>query len=141
MLSSITPPVALAAYAAAGIAKSNPLGIAVQACLFGIAAFIVPYLFAYNPALLGVDTDAAGVVTAAITAIIGALSLAAAVQGWLLSKLHWIERIGFLIVAGLMIAAGWKSDVAGMALLIVLVLWQRVQHKRSFDQQTLTGDQ
>lgn len=125
MLSSITPPVALAAYAAAGIANSNPFGIAVQACRFGIAAFLVPYLFAYNPALLGIDASPTMVITAALTAIVGALSLAVAVQGWALRRLHLIERAGFFIVAGLMISAEWKTDLIGIAVLVVLIYLQR----------------
>lgn len=136
MLSSITPPVALAAYAAAGIAGGNPFGIAVQACRFGIAAFIVPYLFAYNPALLGVDSSASAVVTAAITAVIGALSLAAAVQGWAFGRLSWIERIGFLAVAGLMIAAGWRTDLIGLILLVALVMLQRNRNSRFVQSQS-----
>jgi len=127
MLSSITPPVALAAYAAAGIAGGNPFGIAVQACRFGIAAFIVPYLFAYNPALIGVDASWVEIIMAAITAMVGGVSLAGAAQGWLIGPMNWLERIGFLVVAGLMIAADWQSDLAGLALLVVLVLlqWRR----------------
>jgi TRAP transporter 4TM/12TM fusion protein len=124
MLSSITPPVALAAYAAAGIAGGNPFGIAVQACRFGIAAFIVPYLFAYNPALIGVDASWLEIIMAAVTAMVGGVSLAGAAQGWLIGKMNWLERIGFLLVAGLMIAADWQSDLAGIALLVVLVLLQ-----------------
>ena len=125
MLSSITPPVALAAYAAAGIAGGNPFGIALQACRFGIAAFIVPYLFAYNPALIGVEANAVTIGLASLTAIIGALSLAAAAQGWALTRLGWVSRLGFLSVAALMIGAGWKTDLIGIAMLTALVLWQR----------------
>ena len=109
---------------AASIAGGNPFGIAVQACRFGIAAFIVPYLFAYNPALLGIEASVMTIVLAAITAIAGALSLAAAVQGWALDRLNWLERIGFLTVAGLMMAAGWRTDLAGLVLLLGLLLWQ-----------------
>ncbi len=138
MLSSITPPVALAAYAAASIAGGNPLGIAVQACRFGIAAFIVPYLFAYNPALLGVGAEPAIVVMAALTSVVGALALAAAVQGWALRPLHWLERLGFLAVAGLMISANWQTDLAGLALLALLLLLQRRRRDTQPRAQTTT---
>jgi len=124
MLSSITPPVALAAYAAASLAGGNPVGIALQACRFGIAAFLVPYLFAYNPALLGQDATAGVVILAATTSVVGALALAAAAQGWALRRLLVLERLGFLVVAGLMIFADWHTDVAGLALLSVLLLVQ-----------------
>ncbi|MEZ5740372.1 MAG: TRAP transporter fused permease subunit [Burkholderiaceae bacterium] len=130
MLSSITPPVALAAYAAAGIAGANPFAIAVTACRFGIAAFIVPYLFAYNPALLGVGADALTVVRAGVTAVIGGLSLAIAVQGWADDRLNTVERTGFGAVAGLTIAADWHTDVAGLTLLVALVCWRWQRHRR-----------
>jgi TRAP-type uncharacterized transport system fused permease subunit len=127
MLSSITPPVALAAYAAAGIAGGNPFGIATRACRFGIAAFIVPYLFAYNPALIGVDASWMMIGTAALTAIVGGVSLACAVQGWARGSLNLLERIGFLAVAALMISADWQTDIMGVVLLGILVFlqWRR----------------
>ena len=129
MLSSITPPVALAAYAAAGIAGANPLSIAITACRFGIAAFIVPYLFAYNPALLGVDADALTVVRAAVTAVIGGVALAMAVQGWADARLNIVERIGFGAVAGLTIAADWHTDLVGLVLLLALIAWRWQRHE------------
>ena len=69
------------------------------------------------------------IILAAVTAIIGALSLAVAVQGWALDRLHWLERIGFLAVAGLMIGEGWRTDLAGIALLVVLLLWQKKRQR------------
>lgn len=134
MLSSITPPVALAAYAAAGIAGGNPVGIAVQACRFGIAAFVVPFFFAYNPALLGVEADAPEVIRAGVTAIFGALALAVAMQGWALRKLALIERVGFLVVAGLLISANWQTDIAGITLLAALLLLQWRGRPKSTDE-------
>ncbi len=125
MLSSITPPVALAAYAAAGIAGANPVSIAVQACRFGAAAFVVPFFFAYNPAMLGVGVSAPWVLMAGATAIIGGLALAAALQGWVLRRLNWVERVGFAAVAALLINATWKTDAAGLLLLLGLLWLQR----------------
>ncbi|MEZ5660174.1 MAG: TRAP transporter fused permease subunit [Burkholderiaceae bacterium] len=125
MLSSITPPVALAAYAAAGIAGANPVAIAVQACRFGAAAFIVPFFFAYNPAMLGVGVSVPMVVWAGMTAILGGLSLAAALQGWVTRRLSWPERIAFAAVAALLIHSTWTTDAAGIALLALLSWRQR----------------
>ncbi|MEZ5652681.1 MAG: TRAP transporter fused permease subunit [Burkholderiaceae bacterium] len=125
MLSSITPPVALAAYAAAGIANENPVGIALMACRFGAAAFVVPFFFAYNPAMLGVGVSATMTILAGLTAIVGGLALAAALQGWVRRRLTIIERVAYLGVAVLLINATWKTDLAGFALLAVLLWLQR----------------
>ncbi|MBK5103632.1 MAG: TRAP transporter permease [Burkholderiales bacterium] len=120
MLSAITPPVALAAYAAAGLARADPFKIALVACKFGIAAFIVPYFFAYSPALLGVNATPALIIQAGGTAIIGGLCLALAVQGWALRRINWFERLAFIGVAGLMLSTDWITDVIGLAVLAVL---------------------
>ena len=71
MLSSITPPVALAAYAASGLANANPFRIAIVSCQFGIAAFIIPYFFAFNPVLIGLDASIQMIFLAAFSAIFG----------------------------------------------------------------------
>jgi TRAP transporter 4TM/12TM fusion protein len=124
MLSSITPPVALAAYAAAGIAGGNPFGIAVQACRFGAAAFVVPFFFAYNPALLGLNSTVPVILMSSATAIIGGLALAGAIQGWALTRLSVFERAALFATAGLLISANWQSDLVGLALLGVLLAIQ-----------------
>jgi TRAP transporter 4TM/12TM fusion protein len=126
MLSAITPPVALAAYAAASLARANPFRIAVVACRFGSAAFIVPYFFAYNPVLLGVDATPALVVQAGLTAIIGGLSLAVTIQGWFLHRINFVERVGFAAVAFLMLDTHFSTDLIGIALLAALVGFQFV---------------
>jgi len=130
MLSAITPPVALAAYAAAGLARADPFRIALTACKFGIAAFIVPYFFAYSPALLGVNATLALTLQAGGTAIIGGLCLAVAVQGWALRRINWFERLAFMGVAGLMLSTDLITDVAGLAVLVVLTTVQFVGHKK-----------
>ena len=130
MLSSITPPVALAAYAAAGLARANPFAIAVVACQFGVVAFIIPYFFAYSPALLGVDASVATIVLAALTSIIGALCLAVAVQGWFLVRAGIIERLGYAGIAWLTLDPNWKTDIIGFSVLTALVAYQVVRSKR-----------
>ncbi len=114
MLSSITPPVALAAYAAAGLAKANPFAIAKHACRFGIAAFIIPFFFAYSPAILGIDVSYIKVIQAGLTSIVGGICLAIVVQGWALRSINVFERIGFLITAGFVLAPDLKTDVIGL---------------------------
>ncbi len=129
MLSSITPPVALAAYAAAGLAQANPFRIAVIACQFGSAAFIVPYFFAYSPELLGVDAAPLQVLQAAATAIIGATSIAIALQGWMLRSINIFERVGFGFAAWLMLDTSLSTDIAGIGLLAALVFIQLLGRK------------
>lgn len=127
MLSSITPPVALAAYAAAALARANPLRIAMIACKFGCAAFIVPYFFAYNPALIGVDAGIGRLLLAGGTSVIGGLSLAVAVQGFCLTHIGIFERTGFVLVAYLMLSTDLLTDGIGLAVLIGLLVIQVVR--------------
>jgi TRAP transporter 4TM/12TM fusion protein len=136
MLSSITPPVALAAYAAAGLAKTNPFRIALVACQFGCAAFIVPYFFAYNPALLMVDTTPGVVILAAVTTVIGGICLAITIQGWCLKSLNIIERIAFAVVVWLLLDTSLTTDIVGITLLAVLASYQFVVHSRRTKQPT-----
>lgn len=134
MLSSITPPVALAAYAAAGLAQANPFRIALVACQFGIAAFIVPYFFAYNPALLAVDTTPGLVIVAAITTVIGGICLAIAIQGWCLYKINLFERLAFAVVVWLLLDTSITTDLLGMTLLVVLAAYHFYMRSRQIIQ-------
>lgn len=136
MLSSITPPVALAAYAAAGLAQANPFRIALVACQFGCAAFIVPYFFAYNPALLMVDTTPGVVIIAALTTIIGGICLAITIQGWCIRKLNFLERIAYAVVVWLLLDTSLTTDIAGIALLAALASHQFVTHLQRTKQHT-----
>ncbi|MFT6301801.1 MAG: TRAP transporter 4TM/12TM fusion protein [Granulosicoccus sp.] len=136
MLSSITPPVALAAYAAAGLAQANPFRIALVACQFGCAAFIVPYFFAYNPALLMVDTTPGVVIIAALTTVVGGICLAITIQGWCLRKLNFLERIAYAVVVWLLLDTSLTTDIAGIILLAVLASHQFVTHSQRTKQHT-----
>jgi TRAP transporter 4TM/12TM fusion protein len=121
MLSSITPPVALAAYAASGLANANPFRIALVSCQFGVAAFIIPYFFAYNPVLIGIDASFQMIFLAAFSAIFGSLCLSIFIQGWLISKLLLIERLGYIIVTFCLLSVSFTTDLIGFGLLIMLV--------------------
>jgi TRAP transporter 4TM/12TM fusion protein len=136
MLSSITPPVALAAYAAAGLAKANPFRIAIVACQFGCAAFIVPYFFAYNPALLMVDTTPGVVVIAALTTVVGGICLAITIQGWCIKNINVLERFAFAVVVWLLLDTSLTTDIAGFILLAALASHQFVTHSRRAKQPT-----
>ena len=123
MLSSITPPVALAAYAAASIAQGNPLRIAVLACQFGMGAFAVPYFFVYDPALLAIDVTWAQVVLSFVTAIAGGISASIAIMGYFAYRLTVLERLGFALAAICFLSSDWRYDTAAVALAGVLIVW------------------
>ena len=128
MLSAITPPVALAAYAASGIANANPIRIAIIAVKFGLAAFIVPYFFVLNPALLGQGT-LTQVGSAFVLAVLAAVAMAAAVQGWFLVKLNLIERIAIAAVVFLLFVPDTTSNISGLTVLVLVVIWQVIRRR------------
>ena len=117
IVADITPPVALAAYAGSAIAKSNPMKTGINATRLAIAAFIVPYVFAYSPALLFIDTSAAEVVIIVITAILGIFGVAAGIGGYLFKKMNPVFRL--LMVAGgiTLLFPGTLTDVIGLLLI------------------------
>ena len=130
-LSAITPPVALAAYAGAGIAKCSPMTTAVEACKLGFAGFMVPFAFCYNPAMM-MQGNVAEILSVFISAFIGVSIMSAGFQGWLLWKLHLLERIIFICAGLLMFIPGTLTDITGLAIAIVLIAinmkkWKKVR--------------
>ncbi|MEM9873097.1 MAG: TRAP transporter fused permease subunit [Pseudomonadota bacterium] len=123
MLSSITPPVALAAYAAASIAQGNPLKIAVLACQFGMGAFAVPYFFVYDPALLAIDVTWMQVVVSFVTAVAGGVSASIAMMGYFAYRLNAFERLGFALAAVLFLSSDWRYDALAVLIAVALILW------------------
>jgi len=116
VLSAITPPVALASYAAAGISGANPMETSVASFKIGIAAFIVPFMFFYNSALL-MDAPWLNIVQASITAIFGVYLLSSGVQGWFWGRrAAWFLRIALIGAALFMIEGGLLSDGIGLAI-------------------------
>ena len=115
MLSSITPPVALAAYAAASVAGGNPLRIAVLAVRFGVAAFVVPYFFVYDPAILGIDATPLQILGAFITAILGGICASAAITGYMVGKLSLVARLLLAVAAPLLLTSEWWLNVLALA--------------------------
>ena len=125
IVADITPPVALAAYAGSAIAKSDPMKTGVNATKLAIAAFIIPYILAYNPAMVLVDTTALEIVQIIITSLLGMFGVAAALNGFLFRPISWPLRL--LICAGglLMIIPGTLTDVAGVVLVAAVVACQK----------------
>jgi TRAP transporter 4TM/12TM fusion protein len=125
-LSAVTPPVALAVYAAASIGKANLWGSGVQAMKFAAAGFIVPYFFVYSPALLFQGTWAE-TVSVLITGSIGVISLAAGLEGQFLRPARWFERALFIAAALTLIDPSLRTDVAGLALLSLGLALQKMR--------------
>jgi TRAP-type uncharacterized transport system fused permease subunit len=116
IISAITPPVALAAYAAAGIGNTDPFKTGWYATKLGLAGFIIPYMFVYGPALL-IQGTPGEIVLASISGLVGSAALAAAIQGWALARLNLWQRV-FLGIGGLcLIKPGWITDLIGLGLL------------------------
>lgn len=131
IVADITPPVALAAYAGSAIAKSDPMKTALNATRLAIAAFLVPYIFCMNPAMLFINTNAIEVIQVIITSCVGMLAVASALEGYMLRALNPIERIA-LIIGGLgMMYPGTVSDLAGIAILAVIVIIQVMGKKKA----------
>ncbi|MEM7753813.1 MAG: TRAP transporter large permease subunit, partial [Pseudomonadota bacterium] len=118
VLSAITPPVALASYAAAGVSGANPMETSVASFKIGIAAFIVPFMFFYNSALL-MDGSTFEVVRAGITAVVGVFLLSSGVQGWFIgSRAAWFIRVATILAALFLIEGGALTDVIGVGIAV-----------------------
>ncbi len=128
ILSAITPPVALAAYAAAGIAGGSPMKIGWAAVGLGVSTFIVPFIFVYNPELLG-EGSLLTVLWACVTAVVGVTAISAASIGFIAVPLRWFERI-LLSVGGLaLIIPGIITDIMGFAI-FALILFRNLSLKK-----------
>ncbi|MEW6374243.1 MAG: TRAP transporter permease [Thermodesulfobacteriota bacterium] len=128
-LSALTPPVALASFAAAAIANAKTWDVGWQGMKFAIAGFLIPYMFVYGSAMVLVGSPME-ITFAILTGLVGTMALAAAVQGWLLEDAHWVER-GILLIAALcLIKPGWITDLIGLGLLIVVFVYQYTKFKK-----------
>ena len=130
IVADLTPPVALAAYAGAAIAQANPMKTALTATKLAIGAFIVPYVFALNPAMLFVDTTAGEVILIVITSIVGIFGVSSGLQGYILKHIPWWERIITIVGGLLLIYPGIVTDLIGLVLVGGVVLLQYLGRKR-----------
>ncbi|MCX4370949.1 MAG: TRAP transporter permease [Dysosmobacter sp.] len=132
IVADITPPVALAAYAGSAIAKSDPMKTGINATKLAIAAFIVPYIFAYSPAMLFVNvTSVFQIVQIVISALLGIFGVAAALNGFLFRPIPKPLRFT-LVIAGLaMMVPGSATDVVGLAVLAAVLFYQKTMAKRT----------
>ncbi|MGQ9371616.1 TRAP transporter permease [Azospirillum sp. ST 5-10] len=123
VISAITPPVALASFAAAALAQSNPWVTAFRSVRYGLAAFIVPFLFFYHPEIL-FRGDGLAILQVGLTATLGVLLLAFASEGWLFGVLGPLPRVLLAAAAFLLIDGGAVTDAAGFGLAGLMVLWR-----------------
>ena len=126
IVADIPPPVALAAYAGSAIAKAPPMKTAVNASKLAVGAFVVPYIFALNPAMLLIDTSAWQVALVVVTSLVGIFGVAAALNGFLFRRMKPLPRI--VIAAGglLMMDPAPLTDLVGVVLLAAVALWQYI---------------
>ena len=131
IVADLTPPVALAAYAGAAIAQANPMKTALTATKLAIGAFIVPYVFALNPAMLFVDTTVWEVITISITSFVGIFAVSASLEGYLMHHMPWYLRILSLLGGLMLIYPGAVTDLIGLGLVGTMVLIQYTTSKKS----------
>lgn len=126
----LTPPVALAAYAGAGIAGSDPMKTGVTAFKLALAGFLVPYIYVYNPMLLFIDVEAMHMAQAICTALIGVFLLAMFTIGYFKAHLVWYVRILAFVGAICLLVPGTVSDLFGLAVLAAIYVIQTAKAKR-----------
>jgi TRAP transporter 4TM/12TM fusion protein len=124
IIADLTPPVALAAYAGAGIAKADPMKTGFTATKLAIGAFIVPYIFVYNPAMLLIGTTPFTLIQNLVTASGGMFGVGVAMIGYCLAPMRWWERIWFIIGGLMLIDPGTLTDLIGIGMLGVGLFYQ-----------------
>lgn len=145
LFANITPPVALAAFAGAGIAGGDPMRTGFQALKLSLAGFIVPFLFVYNPAMLMIDTTDIAVnarefalpawttiISIGFTSVVGIIALGAAVEGYFKVALNWFWRIFLGIGALMMIVPETITDVIGMIMVAIAIVMNYLQAKKQY---------
>lgn len=130
MFANLTPPVALAAFAAAGIAGGSPMKTGWASVKLALAGFILPYMFVYNTDLLLLDTPIAKAVQVAITAAIGVFLISVAVEGFLFKKANPLVRILSLVGAFLLIDSGLMTDIIGIIIFAAVIILQKTSAKK-----------
>ncbi|MEA3424090.1 MAG: TRAP transporter permease [Bacillota bacterium] len=130
MLANLTPPVALAAFAGAGISGGNPSKTGIQAVKLALAGFVVPYVFVFSPQLLLIDITPVGIITVLVTAIIGVVALGTAVEGYLYDNLNPLFRILLFISAILLMISGTMTDLAGLGIFFTIFIYSKAKMKR-----------
>ncbi|MGV8982335.1 TRAP transporter permease [Clostridium sp.] len=136
IIADVTPPVCLAAVAASGVAKSEPMRTGLQATRLAVAAFIIPYIFVYSPQLLLIDVTAFQLIIIVASALIGIICVASALTGYFKTRMSIGERILFAMGGILLITTHLISNIAGIVLLVGVYMVQRSKEKKNFKKKT-----
>ncbi len=140
IVADLTPPVALAAYAGAAIAQSNPMKTAVQSTKLAIAAFIVPYVFALNPVMLFEGNPGVfQIILIIITSLVGIFGVSSALQGYLFTNMNVIQRLMSGAAGLLLIDPNLVTDIVGVTLIAAVIVWQILEKKASKSPPTPLG--
>ena len=131
IVADITPPVALAAYAGSAIAKSSPMKTGINATKLAIAAFVVPYIFCLDPAMLLVDTTFLQVIEIVLTSLLGLFGVAACMNGHLFCRISWPVRLALLVGGILTMYPSLSTDLIGLAILAAAVAFQYMSGKKT----------
>jgi len=131
IVADITPPVALAAYAGSAIAKADPMKTGLNASRLAIAAFIIPYMFALNPAMLFIDTTVLNVIAIIITSFLGMVAISAGIEGYMLRRLKMPTRILCIFIGIMLIDPEHITDIIGAVLLAVIFAAQLIANKKA----------
>ncbi|KON68962.1 C4-dicarboxylate ABC transporter [Peribacillus butanolivorans] len=129
IIADITPPVALAAFAAAGVSGGEPIKTGIESSKLAIAAFIIPYIFVLSPQMLMIDTTWMEVVWVVLTAMTGMIAIGAGVIGYWVRGMHWLERILAIVVGLLLIYPETISDIIGLTTFVILLGLQYLRNR------------
>ena len=129
IVADITPPVALAAFAATGISGGEPIRTGINATKLAIAAFLIPYMFVLQPQLLLIDTTIWEALWIGFAAILGMIAVGACMIGYWYRRLNWFERIISFVIGIAMIYPELISTLVGMGALLLMIAWQLVFKK------------
>ena len=129
IIADVTPPVALAALAGAAIAKGKPMKTALNATKLAIGAFIIPYIFVFNPAMLMINTNLMGILSISTSAIIGMFGISAALEGYVCRKESVIERILFATAGFCCVMPGFTTDGIGFLTMGALIAYQIIRNR------------
>ena len=130
ILADDTPPVGVAAYAAAAIARSEPIRTGLLGFKFDLGAFLLPFMFVYNPEFLLIDTTWYNALFVAATSLFGIYCFSAVIQRWLFTKMKIWEQAILLIVAMAMIWPTWYTDLIGLATFLIIYFHQKAVKAR-----------
>ncbi len=146
IFANVTPPVALAAFAGAGVSGGDPMRTGFQALKLSVAGFLIPFIFVYEPAMLLIDTEglvtnareypvanAIDVVIVVASTLVGLTALAAALEGWFMRRINWIMRVLLIASAVLLIVPEVWSDIVGVSAAIIILSVNYIAFKKLGD--------